>query len=260
MNILTINNKRMLNKYFFSLLFLFNIGFLFSQEKINQFDSNGNRDGLWKGVYEESKRPRYQGVFKNGKELGVFKYFDDTKAGTMIAIRDFSKGDGSCYTIFYDQKNNIVSEGTLVNKMPEKLWKYYHFESTEIMSLESYKNGKLDGVKKVFYKNKVLAEQSNYKAGVLDGEYIKNAENGKLIEKSSYKEGDLHGNALFYDGEGNLILKGQYKKGIRTGIWETYENGKVVATENASKPNSKTFKYIKNEKGENIPTELKEKK
>ena len=57
-----------------------------------------------------------------------------------------------------------------------------------------------------------------------------------------------------------MILKGQYKKGKRKGIWETYENGKVVSTENASKPNNKTFKYIKNDKGENIPTDLKEKK
>lgn len=251
--------KMMFNKKSLTVIFLFFAIILFAQEKTNQFDSNGKREGLWKGTYEESKRPRYQGIFKSGKELGIFKYFDDTKAGTLIAIRDFSKGDGSCYTIFYDQKNNIVSEGTLVNKLPERLWKYYHFESSDIMSLEYYRNGKLDGLKKVFYRNNVLAEQSNYKAGVLDGEYVKNAENGKLIEKSNYKDGDLHGNALFYDGEGNLILKGQYKKGIRTGIWETYENGKVIDKENASKPNSKTFKYIKNEKGEMVPSEMKKK-
>lgn len=250
----------MLSKFYFILIFLVNISIGFSQEKINQFDTNGNRDGLWKGTYEKSKRIRYQGVFKNGKELGIFKYFDDTKAGTMIAIRDFSKGDGSCYSIFYDQKNFIVSEGTLVNKLPEKLWKYYHRESSDIMSLENYKKGKLEGLKKVFYKNNVLAEESNYKDGVLDGDYVKYAENGKLIEKSSYKDGDLHGNAIFYDGQGNLILKGQYKKGLRSGIWETYENGKVVSKENASKPNSKTFKYIKNEKGQMVPSKLKEKK
>lgn len=250
----------MLSKYYFMLIFFVNIGLGLAQETINQFDSNGKRDGFWKGTYEKSNRPRYQGVFKNGKELGIFKYYDDTKAGSLIAIRDFSKGDGSCYSIFYDQKNFVVSEGTLVNKLPEKLWKYYHLESTDIMSLENYKNGKLIGVKKVFYRNNVLAELSNYKDGVLDGEYVKYAENGKLIEKSSYKDGDLHGSALFYDGDGNMILKGQYKKGLRTGIWETYENGKVISTENASKPNSKTFKYIKNEKGEIVPSKLKEKK
>jgi antitoxin component YwqK of YwqJK toxin-antitoxin module len=241
------------------LIFLISFATL-AQEKINQFDAKGERIGLWKGTYEKSKRPRYEGVFKNGKETGVFKYFDDTKAGTVIGTRDFSKGDGSCYTIFYDQKSNKVSEGRLVNKLADGEWKYYHFESKEIMTIENYKNGQLNGPKKVFYKNNTLAEVSNYQEGVLDGNYKKFAENGKIIEESNYKMGDMHGDALFYDGNGNMILKGQYKKGKRKGIWETYENGKVVSTENASKPNNKTFKYIKNDKGESIPTDLKEKK
>ena len=64
------------------LVLLFLLGGLlnYSQEKINQFDEKGERHGLWKGTYDESKRPRYEGVFNNGKETGVFNYFDDTKA------------------------------------------------------------------------------------------------------------------------------------------------------------------------------------
>src|SRR5574343_995801 len=77
----------------------------FAQDKINQLDDQGNRHGLWKGTHKETNRPRYEGTFNHGKETGVFKYFDDTKAGTVIATRDFSKGDGSCYAIFYDQKD-----------------------------------------------------------------------------------------------------------------------------------------------------------
>jgi antitoxin component YwqK of YwqJK toxin-antitoxin module len=250
----------MLNKNNLIVFFLLITGLLFSQEKTNQLNTKGERIGLWKGTYEVSKRPRYEGVFSNGKEMGVFKYFDDTKAGSLIAIRDFSKGDGSCYTIFYDQKNFIVSEGTLKNKIPSGTWKYYHYQSTELMTKENYKAGKLNGVKEVFYKNNTLAETSIYVEGAIEGVYKKYAENGKLMEESNYKKGEMHGAATFYDGTGSLILKGQYKKGLRAGIWETYEKGKVVSTENASKPNSKTFKYIKNEKGENIPTELKEKK
>jgi len=241
------------------LIFLISFATL-AQEKTNQKNAKGERIGLWKGTHETSKRPRYEGVFSNGKEMGIFKFFDDTKAGSLIAIRDFSKGDGSCYTIFYDQKNFIVSEGTLKNKIPEGNWKYYHYQSPELMTKENYKAGKLNGLKEVFYKNNTLAETSVYVDGVIEGIYKKFAENAKLMEETNYKKGEMHGAATFYDGNGNLILKGQYKKGLRAGIWETYEKGKVVSTENASKPNSKTFKYIKNEKDENIPTELKEKK
>jgi hypothetical protein len=38
---------------------------------------------------------------KMERKQAVFKYFDDTKAGTVIATRDFSKGDGSCYTTLF---------------------------------------------------------------------------------------------------------------------------------------------------------------
>ena len=78
----------------------------FSQE-YNKLDTQGKKDGLWNGVYEESKRPRYEGTFEHGKEVGLFKFFDDTKAGTVIATREFNKNDNSCYTIFYNQKSNF---------------------------------------------------------------------------------------------------------------------------------------------------------
>jgi len=52
---------------------------LFSQES-NKLDAQGKKEGLWKGIYEESKRPRYEGTFSHGKEIGKFVFFDDTKA------------------------------------------------------------------------------------------------------------------------------------------------------------------------------------
>jgi hypothetical protein len=120
----------------------------FSQET-NQFDQNGKRHGVWKGVYEESKRPRYEGTFDHGKEVGTFKFFDDTKAATIIATREFYNKDNSCYTIFYNQKGNKVSEGKEVNKLMEGEWKYYHLDSPKIMTIENYLKGKLNGLRKV---------------------------------------------------------------------------------------------------------------
>ena len=49
---------------------------VFSQD-FNKLDENGKKNGLWKGIYEESKRPRYEGTFEHGKEIGMFKFFDD---------------------------------------------------------------------------------------------------------------------------------------------------------------------------------------
>ncbi|MGE4347578.1 MAG: hypothetical protein AB7D46_09215, partial [Flavobacteriaceae bacterium] len=54
------------------LLSITNFSFAQEEEKINQFDENGRRHGLWKGFYETTKRPRYEGTFVHGKETGIF--------------------------------------------------------------------------------------------------------------------------------------------------------------------------------------------
>ena len=249
----------LIKSYITTLLLVLNCLSCFSQNNENQMDNEGKRHGIWKGIYKESKRPRYEGTFSHGKEVGVFRYFDDTKAGTVIATRDFSKGDGSCYAIFYNQKGNKVSEGVLQNKVPEGEWKYYHFESDQLMSVENYKQGKLNGVKKVFYKDGSVAEVANYVNGNLEGVYKKYAENETLLEEIHYKKGKLDGPALYYDGKGNINVKGQYKNDRKWGYWETYENGKLIAKEKISRATRKTFTLEENKDGKMVPTELKPK-
>lgn len=216
---------------------------VFAQDKINQLDEKGNRHGSWKGVHEKSKRPRYEGTFIHGKETGIFNYFDDTKAGTVIATRDFSKGDGSCYAIFYDQKGNKVSEGKLVNKITDGTWKYYHFQSSQLMTIENYKEGKLDGNKKVYYKDGTIAEDANYKAGVKEGTVKTYSEKGMLIDEHLYKKGQYNGLASYYDGAGNKMYEGNYENGNRIGIWKFYENNKVLKEVKAIKFSKELIKY-----------------
>lgn len=224
------------------LLFFFTLSIV-AQEAINQFDAKGNRHGLWKGTHKETGRLRYEGAFNHGKEIGVFKYFDDTKAGTLIATRDFSKGDGSCYAVFFDQKGNKVSEGRLLNKIPDGQWKYYHFESKSIMNIEFYKNGTLDGNKKVFYPNGAIAEETNYKLGVKNGLSKTFSDKGKLIDEHSYKNGQFNGLASYYDGNGNKLYEGTYKEGKRVGIWKFYDNNKVINEVKAANFGKELIKY-----------------
>jgi antitoxin component YwqK of YwqJK toxin-antitoxin module len=70
---------------------------IFAQEKFNQLDEKGNKNGPWKGVYEDTKYTKYEGQFEHGKEIGVFNFYDNTKVKKIIATRDFTANDGSCY-------------------------------------------------------------------------------------------------------------------------------------------------------------------
>ena len=209
-------------------LFLLFVFFNINAQETNKLDDKGLKHGLWKGYYEESKRLRYEGNFDHGKETGMFKFFDDTKAGTVIATREFKGTDNSCYTIFYNQKGFKVSEGKLINKLFEGEWKYYHLDSDKIMTTEQYTKGKLDGVRKVYYREGAIAEEINYKLGKKEGSYKKYAENGIVLEESNYKNDEFHGQAIFKDAEGKITAKGLFTNGKKTGIWEFLENDKIV--------------------------------
>lgn len=217
------------------LVFLISLFFsvLHAQKEYNQLDAKGLKHGLWKGVYEESKRPRYQGTFDHGKEIGLFQFFDDTQKGDVIATREFNSKDNSAYTIFYDQNKNKVSEGKVVNKLFEGEWKYYHFASAVLMTTENYKNGKLNGLRTVYFPNGKLAEQTNFVNNLKQGAYRKFTETGIVLEESFFKNNEYDGLAIFRNDSGIVVSQGLFSKGLKTGTWEVLENGKLVKKSSA---------------------------
>lgn len=233
--------KTFYKKEVFVLMF-FSVFCLYAQTDFNKLDEKGKKHGVWKGFYEESKRPRYEGTFEHGKEIGIFNFYDDTKAKSIIATREFNAKDNSAYTIFYDQYKNKVSEGKVVNKLFEGQWKYFHQASKSSMTTENYVNGKLEGVRTVFYLNGKVAEEISYKNGLKYGFYKKYTEKGILLEESIFKNNMYSGLAIFSDTNGNVVSKGQFVNGKKSGIWQFFEKGKLIKemnmsfAENASKP------------------------
>lgn len=201
---------------------------ILSAQEFNKLDEQGKKHGLWKGVFEESKRPRYEGTFSHGKEVGLFKFFDDTKAGSTIATRQFNEKDNACYTIFYNQKGNKVSEGNVVDRVFEGEWKYYHENLPQIMTTEFYKNGKLDGSRKVFYRNGKLAEEITYENGIKNGAYKSFTEQGVLLESSTYKNDQYDGEAIYSDASGKIVSQGKYKNGKKVGVWKFWKGDKMT--------------------------------
>ena len=204
---------------------------MLNAQTINGKDAQGQKHGLWKGIYEDSKRPRYEGVFEHGKETGVFNYFDDTKANIIIATRSFSEKGTVAYTTLYDRKKNIVSEGKTVNRLNEGEWKYYHEGSKVPMTIEHYSNGKLHGSKKTFFKSGSIAEESNYTNGLRNGPYKRYTEKGIVLEEALFKDDKYDGIAIFRDSEGLIVSKGPFVAGLKKGMWEFYKNGKLVKKE-----------------------------
>ncbi len=200
----------------------------FAQE-VNQLDAEGRKHGLWRGVYEESKRPRYEGTFEHGVETGTFKYFDDTKTGGIIATRVFTNNGHNAYTTLFTRKGNKVSEGLTVDRVNEGKWIYYHEDLPDVMTTETYVKGKLEGVRKVFFRGGAIAEECGYRNDLKDGLYKKYTEKGIVLEESHYRAGQPEGHCVYRDAEGHLVAEGEYVDGAKKGIWTIRdENNKLT--------------------------------
>jgi antitoxin component YwqK of YwqJK toxin-antitoxin module len=237
--------KALYKKSLFVLICL-NIYCIQAQNDFNKLDDKGNKNGLWKGFYSDTKNPKYEGTFDHGKEVGTFTFFDNTKTKIVIATREFNPKDNSAYTIFYDQLKNKVSEGKVVNKLYEGKWTYYHKASKTVMTIENYSKGNLEGLRSVFYASGKIAEEMTYKNNLKNGPYKRYTETGIIIEESNYKNDQFDGLAIFRDADdGTIVSKGKFVNGKKAGIWQFFEKGKLVKELNMSYPQS-TSKAEKN--------------
>lgn len=230
--------KTLYRKSFLVLVFL-NVYCAYSQNIYNKLDDKGNKNGPWKGVYSDTKNLKYEGNFEHGKEVGVFTFYDNTKTKIILATREFNPQDNSAYTIFYDQLKNKVSEGNVVNKVYEGQWKYYHKASKAIMTIENYIKGKLEGLRSVYYSNGKIAEEMLYRNNLKNGFYKRYTESGIIIEESNYKNDQFDGLAIFRDADdGTIVSKGKFVNGKKAGVWQFFQEGKLVKEENMSFPQS----------------------
>lgn len=195
-------------------------------QKYNQFDVNKQRTGVWKKYYK-NKKIRYTGQFKSGKEVGIFKFYNQNSSQFPAAIKKFYPKSDSVSVQYFFLNGTLKSTGLFLGRERAGQWLYY-FPKGTVMSEEFYKNGKLSGNLKIFYKNGKITEDTSYKEGLLHGVSKKYADTGILIEEINYIKGKENGEAKYYELNGNLKERGFYKNGKRIGKWEFYLDGELI--------------------------------
>ncbi|PQJ81574.1 toxin-antitoxin system YwqK family antitoxin [Polaribacter glomeratus] len=198
-------------------------------QKINQFNDKKQRTGTWVKYYSDDKI-RYTGQFENGKETGVFKFYDISNSAVPIIIKTYSNND-TILVEFYTIKGKLQSKGFFVGKNRVGNWVYY-FKDGKTMSEEVYKAGKLEGKLVNYYPNGKATEITFYKEGLKDGLSQKYASDGVLIEEITYKKDKPNGPAKYFELNGKLKEAGFYKDGKRVGEWDYYIDGETSSDEN----------------------------
>lgn len=222
---------------------MFGISMVKAQSTINKFDENGKRHGIWKKYYN-NERLRYQGQFKHGKEIGVFKYYSAASSDNPVAIKEYNDENDIANVSFYTENGLLLSKGKMQGKKRVGKWLFFHEDGKTVMSEENYLDGLLDGAYKTFYKTGKPTEIAFYKNGLLDSVYRKYSIKGHLYQHFTYKGGKLNGKAVYYNRKtGLLTTKGQFTENVRTGVWENYVEGELVSTE---QPNLKKERLKKN--------------
>ncbi|MFB1039601.1 MAG: toxin-antitoxin system YwqK family antitoxin [Polaribacter sp.] len=224
--------------YIFSFFTFYLISKDCNAQKINLFDGNNKRTGTWK-KYHSNKIIRYTGQFKDGKEFGVFKFYDRTTSRKPVIIKKFYENSDSLFVQFYSLNGNLKTEGVLNERKRVGLWKYF-YKNGDVMSQENYKNGLQHGEQFVFYSNGKITERSLFKDGLLDGISSKYSSKGILIEEVVYNKGKPNGLAKYFELNGNIKETGIYADGKRVGKWEYYLEGEIV-TDDEKKKNKATF-------------------
>ncbi|SHH37182.1 toxin-antitoxin system YwqK family antitoxin [Winogradskyella jejuensis] len=229
------------HKLIFGFIFTITLTSLAAQNEVNNFDKSGKRHGVWQKNYPKTNQLRYEGQFVHGKEVDTFKYYKlKRKKSVLSAIKVFNIENNRAQVTFMASNGKVVSKGEMDGKNFVGKWLYFHKNSQQIMIEEHYNpEGKLDGIRTVFFINGALAEEAEYKDGLLNGISKIYSESGKLLQESLYKMDKLEGQTTYYDADGNIQAKGLFKANLKTGIWEYYKNGKL--TRKADHTNNKVL-------------------
>lgn len=201
-------------------------------------DAAGKKQGYWKKTEEKTGKLIYEGMFKDDKPQGVFKYyypFDSVKA-----IIDFKQDGKFAYAKLFHPTGKIMARGKYTGEsIKDSVWLFYD-EMGVLMSKEKYVNGKKEGKAFVYYANGKIAEEKNYKMDLQHGAVKQYYDGTKVKSEATFVNGLQEGKSVFYYPNGVAAASGFFKNGFKNGAWiykeqdgkisekELYENGKLA--------------------------------
>lgn len=202
-----------------ALLLLIFLPFLtFSQ--INQTDSNGLRQGLWK-KQQPNGHLLYEGNFKDGKPVGEWKRYH--LGGQVKAVINYRQDSDSAITQLFDRLGRRIAEGNYVNQKKEGNW--VCFSKNKKVAEEQFHNGLKDGASLKYYDTGELMEEIDWVNGSQEGEFQVFYKTGQPYMQCKMRKNQRHGLCLVHSQNGKLELEANYKNNLRHGEWKFYNNG-----------------------------------
>ena len=218
--------------------FLFTVFILISNfitGQINVTDEEGRKQGPWEKYWDANQSViQYKGQFVNDLPVGDFWYY--YPSGEVRAVIEHLNERRSFVT-FYFRNRQVMSEGMYLDQKRDSLWINYNPQGYRV-SLEKYRDGKLNGKKAMFYiqnqidrgELKVLSE-TVYSDSLKSGPYLEYFSSGTLKKRGAYENDKEVGIWTTFDVKGLPIQSCQYKNGLKHGwVYRYKSDSEVTAT------------------------------
>jgi len=215
-----------MSKYYFVIfsVFVFLLGY-----GQTQTDANGKKQGYWKKKDEKTNKLIYEGLFKDDKPQGIFKYY--YPHDTIKAIMNFKQDGKIAYSTMFHLTGKKMAYGKYIGEDKDSVWTYYD-EKAVLISRETFVKGKKEGMEYVYFPDGVVSEERKYKAGKMDGPFKLYYDKALVKSEGVYLNGQLEGKNAYYFPNGVTAAVGYYKNGVKTGPWIYRDkNGKVKEKE-----------------------------
>ncbi len=236
----------------------------YSKANSQTIDATGKKQGYFKKTDEKTKKIIYEGLFKDDKPQGLFKYYypNDSIKAKMI----FAQNGKTSYSTLYHPTGKKMAVGKYTNELKDSVWIYFDDLGKKI-SQETFLLGKKNGKAFVFLQDGLVSEERNYKNDVEDGPFKLYFNKTQLKGEGNYINGVLDGKNAYYYPNGNAAAIGYYKNGQKIGPWiykdkdgkikekELFVNGKLASKKETEEFFAKT-KTVANDV-KNTPSKTK---
>lgn len=220
-------------------------GFVYTEERINRYDMQGRRTGIWRDLYSDNTL-QVEGNWARGMKNGVFKFYN--KKGELEKLERYEDDvlivDEASTAILdirkeYHANGNIKELGTYREDKKQGNFRLYDANGKESGGL-LYDNdvligegmidslGRRIGDWKLFYTDGKIRAQGRYVEGLKDGPWQFFFANGKQEQTGSYKRDLPTGSWRWYYAGGALHREEVYRNGKEDGMAIEYDSTGVV--------------------------------
>ena len=201
--------------------------------QLNQVDAKGKKQGEWGKLYDGTKVFLYKGQFVNDKPVGKFTYYYPSSKVKAVIKHDPNSNRSVAY--YYHDNGALMSYGIFRNQLKDSVWLNFG-PSQRISNTETFKNGKLEGKKVIYYvpelasdKSQIPSTISYYKNDMLDGDYTEYFDGKNVKVKGVYSLGKKEGVWTHYSTSGKPMMILRYQKGVMHGWAFGYDDaGKEI--------------------------------